>query len=134
MAHDLSGWPDRERDLPAQPTVDCLFRNPNTEPIPLKVWNRVGPSGVIAAFNITLDDAIVKGTVRPSDVPGLEGEAFVLFEPLTRKVRTLQRGEELSLHLQPGEVAVYNVIPVRKFCTPIGLTDKFLSTHAVFAD
>lgn len=118
-------------DLPAQPTVDCLFRNPNTEPIPLKVWNRVGPSGVIAAFNITLDDAIVKGTVRPSDVPGLEGEAFVLFEPLTRKVRTLQRGEELSLHLQPGEVAVYNVIPVQKFCTPIGLTDKFLSTHAV---
>ena len=73
----------------------------------------------------------MKGTVRPSDVPGLEGEAFVLFEPLTRKVRTLQRGEELSLHLQPGEVAVYNVIPVRKFCTPIGLTDKFLSTHAV---
>jgi raffinose synthase len=118
-------------DLPAQPAEDCLLRNPNTEPIPLKVWNRVGPSGVIAAFNIALDNSIVKGSVCPSDVPGLEGEAFALFEPLTRKVRMLQRDEELDLHLQPGEVAVYNVIPARKSCTPIGLTDKFLSTHAM---
>ena len=118
-------------DQPAQPTADCLMRNPNTTPIPLKLWNRVGDTGVVAAFNVLLESGSVTGSLSPQEIPGLEGERFIVFEHFSRRARVMERAEHLEIVLPDNGLALYAVVPLAATHTPIGLVDKFIAAAGI---
>jgi raffinose synthase len=118
-------------EQPPSPTEDCLFLDPTQEKVPLKLWNKAQSSGVVAALHIGKYSDAVQGTVGPSDVPGLQGDHFVLYEHFSGELKSLRGDEQISFELQPGQCALYMIIPVVGAVTPIGLTDKYIATDAV---
>ncbi|KRF37983.1 Sip1-related alpha-galactosidase [Paenibacillus sp. Soil787] len=113
------------------PTADCLFLDPTKETVPLKLWNIAKSSGVVTAFHIGKYIDSVKGTVGPSDVSGLEGDEFVLYEHFSGEMKIMRQGELHAFELQPGQCAIYLIIPLEGAVTPIGLTNKYVATDAV---
>ena len=118
-------------DQPGVVTEDCLMRNPNREPIPLKVWNTVGGVGVVAAVNAHVDGIDVAGSVGPEDVPGLAGSRFVIFEHFSREAQVIGRDARLSFSLEPQACALYHIIPAVGPVVPLGLVDRYLSVAAI---
>jgi hypothetical protein len=118
-------------DQPGLPAEDCLTRDPQREAIPLKLWNRCGLAGLVAAFNVHPERREVAGTVGPRDVPGLVGDRFVVVEHLSRRAWTLRADETLDVALPDGQCALYLLLPVTGWCTPIGLLDKYISPATI---
>ncbi|MFD0674592.1 Sip1-related alpha-galactosidase [Cohnella sp. GCM10027633] len=120
-------------DQPGLPTEDGLFVDPNTAPVPLKVWNRVGKSGVVAAFHIGFDEGDVTGQLRAGDVPGLEGDRFAVYETLSGVGCWLGGdGEELPLRLASGETRMYAIVPAASDgFAAIGLSGKHVAPATI---
>ncbi len=118
-------------DRPGIVTEDCLLQDPSHDPIPLKLWSTVGGTGVVAAVNVSLDGETVSGTISPSDVPGLLGERFVVYEHFGETAAIAGCEDEIPLSLPPNASALYTIIPVDGAVTPIGLVDKYLAVAAI---
>lgn len=118
-------------DLPGMATEDCLLRDPSKAAIPLKLWNRVGDVGVVAAFNVNLERQAVSGVVGPTDVPGLTGERFVVYEHFSRKAQVVNYDARLPVTLDANQCALYLFAPVVGPCTPLGLVDKYIAPAAI---
>lgn len=118
-------------DLSGMPAKDCLTINPNEESVPLKVWNRTGKAGVIAAFNVNLEGNTVKGSISSDDVPGLEGDSFAVYEYFSGSTVRLAKGEKLDITLENGSRLLYILVPVEGACTPVGLLNKYISPAAI---
>ncbi|WP_051250418.1 Sip1-related alpha-galactosidase [Paenibacillus harenae] len=116
-------------DRTANPTPDCLTAPPAAAP--LKLWNTSAGAGIVAAFHIGEGTAAVKGTVSAADVPGLAAGPALLYDFFGRTVRTLQAEEKAEFELQEEQCKLYVLIPVTGGVTPIGLTDKYITSHAV---
>jgi len=121
-------------DRSGMPTADCLTVNPETGDTPLKIQNMAGRSGIVAAFNITKEQHPVTGSVRPSDVPGLEGERFVVYEHFSGGFRIVSRDEAVSFRLADiDDYRLFVIVPYENGFAAIGRTDKFISPAAVTA-
>lgn len=118
-------------DQPGLPTEDCLLRNPNEEAIPLKVWNRVGQSAIIAAFNIHVAGQQVEGAVSPSDIPDVTGEAFLIYEHFSRQTQIVRYEEKINFQLADQERALFTILPYDQELTLIGLVNKYISPAAI---
>ncbi|XID93452.1 Sip1-related alpha-galactosidase [Paenibacillaceae bacterium WGS1546] len=118
-------------DQPGLPTEDVLTRNPTEEPVPLKIWNRLGRAGVLAAFHIYRDGEEVAGDFGPADIPGLEGDEFWAYEYVGRTLTRMRKDERAELKLGSGEAALYALIPKEAGATPLGLIDKAVCVDAV---
>ncbi|MBS4222933.1 Sip1-related alpha-galactosidase [Lederbergia citrea] len=118
-------------DQPGLPTADCLFTNPNEETVPLKVWNTTNEAGIIAAFNIHLKGEQVKGTISPSDVPGLTGDRFAVYDYFNEKISILESKESLQLSLEKEAVQLFLIIPLTGKINPLGLINKYLAPKTV---
>ena len=120
-------------DRPGVPTADCLTLDPVSAGVPLKLWNTVrGDTGVVAAFG--LSETAAEGTVGASDVTGLTGDRFVLYEYFSGKAVRVGAAERLPLRLEPAATAMYAFVPERAGgVTPIGLVNKLVPTAAVDA-
>ena len=87
---------------------------------------------VIAAFNVTKEQQPVEGVVRPSDVPGLNGESFVVYEYYTKTVRVISADEGVRFTLRDiDDYRLFSIIPYADGFAPIGRLDKFLSHAAI---
>jgi len=121
---------------PGRPTRDCLFRDPTREDVLLKIFSRNHGSGVVGAFNThhhadaKLSRA-VSGDISPSDVPGLEGEEFVIYAHNTQKVSLAKRTQRLPIHLEELSAEVYTIVPIIRDVAPIGLTGIFNSGGSI---
>lgn len=121
-------------DRSGMPTEDCLTADPETSDAPLKIQNITGSSGVVAAFNITKAQEEVKGTVKPSDVPGLTGESFVIFEHFSRAFHIVGYDETVAFSLRDiDDYRLFVIIPYENSFAPIGRIDKFISPAAIIA-
>ncbi|WP_164472643.1 Sip1-related alpha-galactosidase [Cohnella candidum] len=120
-------------DGTANPTEDCLLRNPAEEALPLKLWNTAGATGagIVAAFHISASAEDVQGSVGPRDVPGLAGERFAVYEHFTGTVSFVGAEERISFQLKEGGYALYTIVPADSSIAAIGLADKYVSSHAV---
>ena len=119
-------------DRSGMPTADCLLDDPRTSGKPFKVQNRIGRAGVVAAFHIAEEDGPLEGILRPSDVPGLEGEEFVVYEYFTEGRWRIPKDGELHIRLLDREdMRIYTLIPYENGFAPIGRTDKFLPYAAI---
>lgn len=121
-------------DRPGTPTVDCLTTDPEQSGAPLKIQNRYGKSGFVAAFNISKEESPVSGTVSATDVPGLTGERFAVYEHFTGKVVIVDKDERIPVTLADHDsYALYVFVPYEDNFAAIGLVDKFISPAGIVA-
>ena len=121
-------------DRSGMPTADCLVDDPRTSGRPLKIQNMTGQAGVVAAFHIGEENIPLSGTVSPSDVPGLEGEEFVVYEYFTENRHRIGKDEVLHFTLQDQEdMRLFTIVPYENGFAPIGRTDKYLPYAAITA-
>jgi len=119
-------------DRPAMPSLDCLTSDPISSGKVFKVQNICNHGGVIAAFNLSADNKSVIGTVSPSDVDGLTGEEFAVYEHFSKEFKVVSYHEKLELELTDNDsFKLYVVIPLENGCGIIGRTDKFISPKTV---
>jgi raffinose synthase len=74
---------------------------------------------------------VLSGTVSPSDVPVLEGEAFACYSHVGKRLLRLERDSEVALSLGQGGFELFTFAPVENGFAPIGLADKLNSAAAL---
>ncbi len=119
-------------DRPAMPTKDCITINPLDSGKLFKLQNIANGSGVVAVFNLDGDGRAVCGTVSPSEVDGLEGEEFAVYEHFSRELQILKREESFELSLANiNQYRLYIIVPIQDGFAPIGRIDKFISPKSI---
>ncbi len=109
-------------DVPALPTEDCLFNV--TDSLPLKLFSKVGSTGIVASFNAA-DANAVNGTLKPSDVVGIDGDLFLVYEHFTKRHLLLKKNESMPFSLNRMQVALYYIVPIQHNAAMIGLAGKY---------
>lgn len=118
-------------DRPAYPTKDCLTVDPETSDKPFKLQNIAGNSGVLALFNLNPESAVT-GTISPSDIPGISGEEFAVFEHFSREVKIVAKNETINVTLADrNDFKLYNIVPVKDGFAPIGDITKFIAPKTI---
>lgn len=119
-------------DESATPTADCLTTDPRTSGKPFKIRNRIGDSGVIAAFNINAENRTVRGTVSPTDA-GLPVGDYGYYEQFTGEWGLLHSGESLPVTLVNNDVyRLWRFVPYNAGgVTVLGRLDLFMGVGAV---
>ncbi len=107
---------------PLLPALDCLFQV--QDPKPFKAFSRTGDAGLLGVWNCADADS-VEGSLRPSDVHGIRGERFALYERLKGVLSYAERDESVPVSLGRLACALYYVIPLRDGVGAIGLIDKY---------
>ncbi len=118
-------------DQPGLPTEDCLLRNPRSEPVALKVWNRGGFSGILAAFNIRDRGGEIRTYISPSDVPGIEGDTFAVREYFSGEARIMGKDKKWRFSLSDSGVKLFVIVPLERNFAPIGLVNKYISPKGI---
>ncbi|TCP29458.1 raffinose synthase Sip1-like protein [Scopulibacillus darangshiensis] len=118
-------------DRPGMPTKDCLMQDPISSSIPLKIWNRKGDTGVIATFNISEAGSSVHGAINPQDIPGLDGEDFILYDVLQKTYETVKKDETKDISLEKDDAAIYLVVPADEVVNPLGLINKLIPSDSI---
>lgn len=112
------------------PCLDCLTVSPLLSGKPLKIQNRAGACGVIAAFNLTSDT--VSGTISPSDVHGIKKGRYAVYEHFSGKCVVLADSEAAQFTLEGyDDFRLYVIVPIEEGFAPIGFLDKYISPLTV---
>ena len=124
----------RPLDL-CKPTIDSLMCNPLEEDVLLKLYNHNKYSSILAAFNLRfIDDSTditIDGFVSPSDVYGLSGGIFAVFDHSAQTIHICQKEDAIAVCLPSLGAALYTIVPVENDWAVIGLTNKYNSNGAV---
>jgi raffinose synthase len=121
-------------DGPGLPTLDTLCVDPTREPVPLKIWNRSGRAGIVGAFHALYAAGRaepVAGQVRPSDVPGLEGERFACYAVRAGRLDLLGPADAVSFSLDEAQFELFWLAPIERGFAALGLADKLNGPQAV---
>lgn len=121
-------------DKPAVPCADCITEDPTANGKIFKLMNTASGSGVVAVFNLDAQNRPVVGTVSPSEIEGLEGEEFAVYEHFSGELKILSREQSFEICLENvDEFKLYIISPVIDGFAVIGRTDKFISPATVKA-
>lgn len=115
-------------DVPGKVTEDCLFNVQDAKP--LKVFSFANKAGLLAVIN-PADAEDVKGSFKVSDVKGLQGTKFAVYEHSSQTMQIVRREEVIPLDLKKFGSAYYNIVPVKNDVAVIGLLNKLNATKAV---
>lgn len=126
---------------PSQPVFDCLFRDPRSEEVLLKVYNQNAGIGTLALFNCHSDDrteereellfSSVTDKIRSSDTYQLPGEEHVFYGHSAGLLGVLEKTEAIEVDLAPMKSEIVTVSPIQNGVAPIGLKDKYASAAAI---
>lgn len=121
-------------DKPAMPCADCITEDPTANGKIFKLMNTASGSGVVAVFNLDAQNRPVVGTVSPSEIEGLEGEEFAVYEHFSGELKILSREQSFEICLENvDEFKLYIISPIIDGFAVIGRTDKFISPATVKA-
>jgi raffinose synthase len=109
-------------DVPARLTIDCLFQVQDFAP--LKAFSFANGAGLLGIWNAA-DTSVVEGTFKVSDIQGIEGDTFAIYEHFSKKIIVANLHEEIDVVLNRMEYRYYNVVPIRNDMAIIGLTNKY---------
>jgi hypothetical protein len=105
-------------------TEDCLFQY--QKPAPLKAFSKNNFSSILVIWNMSDCDK-VSGSFSPSDVNGLQGDRFVIYNYFTRQATLLSLNERCAVHLGRMGYVLFHIYPYNESITPVGLIDKYNS-------
>lgn len=115
-------------DTPALPTEDCLFQV--NEAKPFKAFSMSGKNGLLAAWNVSGADS-VSGYFKPSDIRGIEGTRFAVYEYFSRKAYIITDNKSVPVNLGRSGCALYSIVRMKTKAAPIGLIDKYNSPKTI---
>ncbi len=124
-------------DRPAVPTLDCLTVDPTASAGIFKLQNicaveGTDPSGMVAVFDLDEKERPVHGTLSPSDVPGMIGEQFAVYEHFSGELILLNREERMEITLDgKDDFRLYVISPIKDGFAVIGRGDKFISPKTI---
>lgn len=118
-------------DRPGLPTEDCLFVNPAEQPLPLKVWNRSGDCGLLAAFHLHEEAEPVGGELRLADIPGFAEARCAVLDHFGRLAFELEPSGTHALSVERARPALYVLAPYLDGVACFGLVDKYVSPAAI---
>ncbi len=128
-------------DKPGLPTLDVLCLDPTRDDVLLKIWNTngAGLAGFVGLFNARVGDGTLpgpslRGDVSAADVPGLQGEQFVLFRYGAQSLEVLSRTERRELVLGERGFELCSLVPIVDGKAVVGLGDKLNSRGAVVSE
>ncbi len=121
---------------PGRPSPDCIFHDPRTEDIPLKIFNLNTYGGLLGIFNARwIPDAVeqpfVRGTLTIADVPGLPPVPHAIYAHCAGTLDIIQPGDSIPFTLPPNGYEIHTLMPIGKGFAPLGLVDKFNSGGAI---
>ena len=108
--------------VPARPTEDCLFQV--QDPKPFKAFSRSGKIGLIAVWNVADTDSVA-GTFKPSDVHGIKGKRFFVYEFFSKSCLVAGRNQAIPVKLGRFGYKLYYISPIVDGFAPVGLIDKY---------
>ena len=115
-------------DVPGKVTEDCLFNIQDAKP--LKVFSFANGAGLLAIIN-PADTNEVKGSFKVTDVKGLTGTTFVVYEHFTKTIQVAQREQNIPIQLKKFGSLYYNIVAIENGIAVIGLIDKLNAPKAV---
>ena len=116
------------------PTIDCLFADPHRSMHPLKLFNKKKDCTVIAAFPVNQDVARCTGRICTSDVPGMQGKEYLVYDWNKKQIYMLNDENEIEVRLEGNDAALYVLIPLNNNCRVLGLMDKYVGIDAVISE
>jgi raffinose synthase len=88
--------------------------------------------GIVAAFNLSEENKPVEGSISKTDVEGLEGDEFAVYEHFSKEVRIIKSGESIEVRLADNDdFKLYIIVPLINGSGVIGRIDKFISPKTV---
>lgn len=115
----------------AMPTADRIFVDPMEAPLLAKAWNIAGNSGVLGVFNITSRAGKVTSGFSPSEIPGLTGEKFAVYNWYEKSLSVCGCHDRISAALEQFDAALFLISPISSGVAAIGAPDKYISCAAV---
>ncbi len=109
-------------DEPARPTEDCLFQV--QDPKPFKAFSMSGKTGLLAIWDVA-DTNLVTGTFKPSDVYGIRGKRFLVYEYFSKSHMIAGRDQAIPVRLGRMGYRLYYISPIEDGFAPVGLSDKY---------
>lgn len=110
------------------PTRDCLLEDHSLIRKIFKVQNTANGCGILEAFNLNKDNLSASGTVSPSDIEGLVGEEFAVYDYFSKTVQILKHDEKMELTLTDyDDCKLYIIVPLKDSNAIIGKTDKYIT-------
>jgi len=119
-------------DDPGRPSPEVLMRDPTTEPVLLKVFNRNRDCGVLGLFHASQCPERIAAAVSLADVPVLSAQrAYVAWSRRSDRLWHSDHQPAETVTLAPAEWDMVSFAPIEQGLAVIGLTDKFNSTGAI---
>ena len=103
-------------------TEDCLFQH--QKPMPIKAFSNNKSSSILTVWNMSDCDKVT-GRFSPSDIDGLQGEKFVVYDYCSKQAIIAGLTDKLPIDLERMGYALYHIYPYSSTVTPIGLMDKY---------
>lgn len=104
------------------PTFDCLFQVQQAKPF--KAFSMSGVNGLLGVWNLA-DAENVSGTLSPSDVYGIKGDDFIVYEYFSGDYWEISKNEKIDINLKKMGCQLYYVIPHENEVAAVGLVDKY---------
>jgi hypothetical protein len=117
-------------DRPAMLTEDCLFQLQDNKP--LKAFSFVGNSGLMAVFNAADADQ-VSGTVSPSEIKGLNGTTFAVYEFYSHELTVMKKNESKKITLNRMGDKYFNFVLINNGVALIGLVNKYNAPKTIIS-
>ena len=114
-------------DYAALPAMDCIYTDCTKSKTPLKIFNKAGEVGVVAAFNIDAENASVKGTVSLSDIDGLEDGEYIAYGYFSKKFYKVDKDTKIEIELSKEACEIFNFYPVKNGKVLLGDLTKYIS-------
>jgi len=111
-------------DIPGRPTLDCLFQADEAKPY--KIFSKSGETALLGLWNLSKSDSVT-GKISPSDVNGLLGKNFIVYEHFSGDVKVMKKDEILQAGLGKYGCSLYLIRSLKGKFVPLGLLDKFIS-------
>ena len=109
-------------DIPAKPTEDCLFQVQDSSPF--KTFSQVRNTGLMAVFNAANADE-VSGSLKPSDIHGIKGDQFAVYEHFSKKLTIATKEQSIPLKLGRMGYQLYYIAPIEDKVAPFGIVEKY---------
>ena len=112
---------------PLYPCEESLFQIQDRELF--KAFSYAGQTGLIGAFNLADCDR-VSGHIKASDVDGMKGNDFIIYDYFAGKTLHVSRDEMIPVELGRMGYALYYVSPYDGF-TALGIIDEYIAPATV---
>ena len=111
----------------AMPTEDMLFIDSCKERQALKAWNMSGECGVIGLFNVFKGEEAVDCEFRITDVDGIKGDRFLLYDWFNKNMVISDAGQMHKITINPYEAFLFIAVPIVNGMAILGDADKYIS-------